>query len=498
MRLRAPLQGKGFPLEQLASLLPHLRGLSSDSRRIEMGMGFAAYPGEAGDGRSWIDDALARGAGAVLWEPQGFRAPPVWSVPQLAVPDLKRQASRIAAQVYGDPSGAMQVIGVTGTNGKTSCTHWLAQALNALHRPCGLVGTLGTGMPGQVRATGFTTPGPVELQQQLAELRSQGALAVAMEVSSHGLAQGRVDGVHFDIALFTNLTRDHLDFHGDMRAYGEAKALLFRAAGLRQAVINLDDAFGAELYDLLRGEGLTVVGYTRDSARVCAGAPLRARDVQFTPEGTRFTLDCAAGSVALASHLVGAFNLSNLLGVIACLLAAEVTLQELPALVAALQAPPGRLQGVGRAGRAQVISDYAHTPDALEQVLHALRPSVGAGRLWCVFGCGGDRDPGKRPQMGRIAEQFADRVILTSDNPRSEDPHSILAAIAAGMDKAAYAVEADRAAAIALAIAQALPGDIVLLAGKGHETTQEIAGRKQPFSDYEQAQRCLALGAGAA
>jgi UDP-N-acetylmuramoyl-L-alanyl-D-glutamate--2,6-diaminopimelate ligase len=496
MAARAPLQGPPFPVERLAMMLPHLRGLASDSRRVLPGMGFAAYPDEAGDGRDWIADALARGAGGLLWEPLGHRGPSSWPVPHLAIEGLRDHASRIGAIVHGDPSAHLQVIGVTGTNGKTSSTHWIAQALHAAGRPCGLVGTLGTGMPGAVKATGYTTPGPLELQQQLAELRREGARSVAMEVSSHGLALGRVDGVHFDLAVFTNLTRDHLDFHGSMEVYGAAKAALFHAAGLRRAVINVDDAFGARLHADLRRADIATLACTQAPGLDPGGPVLRAREVRLSPEGMTFRLDTSQGTVEITTELVGRFNLANLLGVIGCLLESGVALADLPPRVAALEPPPGRLQRIGRPGGVQVVIDYAHSPDALEQVLLALRASLDGGQLICVFGCGGDRDPGKRPQMGAIAERLADAVVLTSDNPRSEDPEAILADIAAGMARSPRLRTADRAAAIAAAIRLGRPGDIVLVAGKGHETTQEVAGVKMPFSDQAHARRGLGLAEG--
>lgn len=506
---RPPLQGPGPELERLAPLLRLMHGMSADSRRILPRMGFAAYPGEAGDGRRWIADAVARGASAVLWEPDGAGSIDASLtvdgefLPNLPVPGLKAQISRIASELYGRPSAHLDVIGVTGTNGKTSTTHWLAYCLARAGVPCALVGTLGTGMPDALQATGFTTPGPVELQQQLAELRTAGARAVAMEVSSHGLAQGRVDGVRFSHAVFTNLTRDHLDFHGSMEAYGEAKAALFRAKGLRCAVLNLDDAFGATLFAALQAEGVRCVGTSHaaigtrpssstDIAACHPAAAYQAHAVRFSTSGTRFLLRGPQGELALETRLIGSFNLSNLLGVIACLSEYGVTWADLPALVAQLEAPPGRLQLLGQEGTPQVVVDYAHTPDALEKVLLALRASVQRGRLICVFGCGGDRDPGKRPQMGRIAELHADMTIVTSDNPRSESPEAILQQIAEGMESAPARMLTDRAAAIDAAIELAAPGDLVLIAGKGHETTQEIGGQKLPFSDIDCARAALA------
>ncbi|MDE3009557.1 MAG: UDP-N-acetylmuramoyl-L-alanyl-D-glutamate--2,6-diaminopimelate ligase [Pseudomonadota bacterium] len=477
----------------LPALLTAMQGLTADSRRVRPGMGFAAYPGDSADGRDYIADALARGASALLWEPQGFAGSAAWPVPHLAVPGLGGCISRIADAVYGAPSAALQVIGVTGTNGKTTSTSLIAQLFGAAGRRCGIVGTLGAGFPEALVPTGFTTPGPVELQAQLAALRDQGAVAVAMEVSSHGLALGRVDGVRFELAVFTNLTRDHLDFHASMEDYAAAKTALFHAAGLRLALINVDDPFGARLHAELREAGVAVQACTQHDHVLPAADTIRARAARFRPDGTAFELVTPAGSVAIDSPLVGRFNLANLLGVLAVALASGIALTQLPALVAGLTPPPGRLERLGLPGGVQVVIDYAHTPDALEQVLHSLRASLAGGRLICLFGCGGDRDPGKRPLMGAVAGRLADLVVLTSDNPRSEPPGRILDEVVAGMQAAPAACMVDRAAAIAHAIALARPGDVVLVAGKGHETTQEIAGVRHPFSDHDEVRRVLGL-----
>lgn len=493
MAARAPMQHGCWPLERLAPLLAHIQGLVSDSRRAKPGLGFAAYPGESADGRSWIGDALSRGASALLWEPEGWQGGVDWPVPNLAVPGLATEASRIADAVYRQPSASLAVTGVTGTNGKTSTTSLLAQLFNAAGTRCGLVGTLGAGFPGELAATGYTTPGAIETQQLLAQLRDQGARAVAIEVSSHALELGRVDAVRFDLAVFTNLTRDHLDFHGSMESYAAAKEALFDAQGLRLAVINVDDAFGAALHRRLLAAGRAVLACTQDPQLQPPGAVLRASAARFRPDGTDFMLDSAEGKVAIASPLVGRFNLANLLGVLACALASGVQARDLPALVSGLVPPAGRLERVGVPGGVQVVIDYAHTPDALEQVLSSLRASLSGGRLVCVFGCGGDRDPGKRPQMGAIAERLADLVVLTSDNPRGEVPARILADIESGMQEPPRASLVDRAEAIRLAVSLAAPGDVVLVAGKGHETTQEIAGARHPFSDHQQVRRALGL-----
>ena len=494
MPLRAPLQGPEFPFEQLLTLIEHSEGLTSDSRKVEQGVIFAAFPGENGDGRAWIDDAIERGASAIIWDPEGCPANPEWSVPHIAVPDLRWEISRIASFFYGDPSWEIKTIGVTGTNGKTSCTHWIAQALTAVQKPCGLIGTLGAGMLGALEMTGFTTPGPIELQLALRNLKREGAQAVAIEVSSHGLTQGRVDGVHFEVALFTNLTHDHLDYHGSIEAYGEAKALLFHAASLRKAVINVDDDFGFQLFQQLVQEEIPAVAYSLQEENVLGVERLYASDIHFDSAGTRFQLHTPSGqTLEINTPLLGTFNVSNVLGVAGVLLEMGVLVEQLPEVLAQLKAPPGRMEQIDHPAGFKVVIDYAHTPDALSQALDALRPSVSAGhRLFTIFGCGGERDIDKRPRMGAIAEEKADLVILTSDNPRTEDPISILHQIADGMKLPPYGQMLDRKLAITQALLLAQSGDVVLIAGKGHEEYQDIQGQKIPFSDREIVRQLIA------
>lgn len=465
--------------------------LALDSRRIEPGDVFLALPGAHVDGRAYIADALARGAAAVVYEPEGYASavPPAPTfVPTLAVPDLSAHAGEIAHLVYGRPSEQLWLCGITGTNGKTSISQWIAQAMASFDCKCGVIGTLGNGFPPDLDASPNTTPDAVTLHATLARFVREGAVACAMEVSSIGLDQGRTNGLRFDVAVFTNLTRDHLEYHGSMAAYGAAKALLFERADC--AVLNLDDPFGTELAGRLRNRVRTI-GYTLADA---AGTDivLRAADLSESGTGLSFTLD----GLRFAAPVVGRFNASNLLAVVGALLAADETPGDIAAALHRIEPPAGRMQPVG--GRAEqdeplVVIDYAHSPDALEKVLTTLRGTAEArgGRLVCVFGCGGDRDPGKRPQMGEVAERLADAVVLTSDNPRSEDPQAIIAAIMAGMQRAP-AVEADRAKAIAAAVAAADATDVVLLAGKGHEPYQEVAGVRLPFSDIEQTKSALA------
>ena len=454
-------------LRKLVAQGAMIERLSSDSRRCAPGVAFFAYPGERADGRAHIADAIARGASAVVWENKGFDWRNEWRVPNAPLPDLKQQAGALAHEFFGKPSESLWVCGVTGTNGKTSSTQWLA----ALLGDCAVIGTLGAGFPGRLSAALNTTPDALETHSLLRSFKDQGAKAVAMEVSSHGLVQGRVNGVRFACALFTNLTHDHLDYHGSMAAYGEAKARLFDMPGLQTAVLNLDDPFGVELARRLKGKVRTI-GYS-----------LEPRDA---PVDQKLIADAQLRIPAL-----GRFNVSNALGVLGCLVANGIPLQNARQLLAGLPPVPGRMQAVGQAPL--VVIDYAHTPDALENVLNALRPVARerGGRLAVVFGAGGDRDPTKRPLMGAVAARLADRVLVTSDNPRSEDPRAIIAQIAAGI-RTPHEVEADRARAIEQAVLQAASSDVVLIAGKGHETYQEIGGRRSEFSDAEQAQKALA------
>jgi len=479
--------------------------LVSDSRRVKPGDVFFAYPGDAADGRRFIGAAIAAGAAAVVYDDQDYTWDPAHGVAHRGVPGLKQHAGPIAHAVLEQPDRGMFTVGVTGTNGKTSIAVWTAQALARLGDTAAIVGTLGVGLAkGKAEpvfdATGYTTPDAVLLAQTLADLRAQGANALAIEVSSIGLVQERTAGMHFDVAVFTNLTRDHLDFHGDMQAYEAAKVKLFEWPQLGAAVVNLDDPAGARLVAHLRKNfpGLPVVGYTlKDGAAIDGVQVLRASSIRSRNAGTEFQLDSPAGSALVKTQLVGHFNVSNALAVLGALLARDLPLKNAVDAIESLGPAPGRMQQVGGQDAPMVVIDYAHTPDALEKTLDALRQvaSERGGQLWCVFGCGGDRDPGKRPQMGRIA-QAADHVLVTSDNPRSEDPASIIAQIVAGMDKRSdkhdQAVE-DRATAILLAVKNAGKQDVILLAGKGHEPYQEIKGKKLPFSDADHA--TLALSA---
>ena len=478
--------------------------LESDSRRVRRGDTFVAYPGEIHDGRDFIPQAIAAGAASVLWEADGFRWRRDWRVSNLAVSHLKTRVGELASALYGHPSRALWMVGVTGTNGKTSCSHWLAQSLTGCGRRTGVIGTLGNGFPGALDEGTHTTPDAVALQALLADFVARGAHGVAMEVSSHGLEQGRVNGTEFDVAMLTNLTRDHLDYHTTMRRYRAAKAKLFRLPTLRHAVLNLDDDFGIELATRLCARKVGVIGY---GFRRAVDVPrtvwrIRGSRLSVTEAGIGFDVTSPWGRARLESPHVGRFNAANLLGCLAALLASDVPLAEAVAALAKVGQIPGRLQRLGGNGRPLVVVDYAHTPDALEKVLHALRellprPRRGtpASRLICIFGCGGNRDSGKRPVMGEVVTRLADEAIVTSDNPRREDPRAIIDQIIAGA-RANYHVIEDRATAIAEGVGRARPGDIVLVAGKGHEPYQEIGTTRLPFSDAEVAQ--LALDSGGA
>lgn len=477
-----------MPLNQLLAQADNaalVRELTLDSRKVRPGDLFLAVPGVSHDGRAHIADAIARGAVAVAYEAEGAPPLPDSQATLLPIKGLSKQLSAIAGRFYGEPSRGLHLVGVTGTNGKTSVSQLLAQALDRLGERCGIVGTLGTGFYGALESGRHTTPDPLAVQATLGLLKQAGARAVAMEVSSHGLAQGRVAGLDFDVAVFTNLSRDHLDYHGSMEAYGAVKAMLFAWPQLRCRVINLDDPFGRQLAGL---EGARLIDYSIDDA----AAYVHCRQVRFDDHGVRAELITPQGQGLLRSPLLGRFNLSNLLAVIGALLGMDYSLDDVLRVLPDLQGPSGRMQRLGGGAAPLVVVDYAHTPDALEKVLEALRPHV-RGRLLCLFGCGGDRDRGKRPLMAEVAERHADGVVVTDDNPRSEDPLEILAEIRAGFTRPeTVQFMSGRGQAIASLIAGARADDIVLLAGKGHEDYQEINGVRQPFSDLDEATKALA------
>ncbi|MFN7087663.1 MAG: UDP-N-acetylmuramoyl-L-alanyl-D-glutamate--2,6-diaminopimelate ligase [Burkholderiales bacterium] len=462
--------------------------LVNDSRKAAPGAVFAAYPGEARDGRDFIPQAVAQRIDGVLWDADRFQWDPALPVPNAGVAGLRYRIGEIAAHVYGEPSRAMHMVGVTGTNGKTSVAHWTAQSLTRLGRKTAVIGTVGNGFPGALTPTLNTTPDAIALQQRLAHYRQQGAAACAMEVSSHGLAQGRVNGSCFNVAVLTNLSRDHLDYHGSMENYAAAKARLFAWPGLESAVLNLDDAFGRQLEGEIRHARVAGYGFTRGAV---VGESLRLGRT-----GLAMKVRTDWGDADMAAPLLGRFNAANLLAVLATLLVSGARLDEACAALAHVTPPPGRMQTLGSGVHPLVVIDYAHTPDALEKVLATLRESLQGGRLICVFGCGGNRDKGKRPLMGEVAAKGADEVWVTSDNPRHEDPEVIIEAVLAGARRVASKqglhVETDRARAIFEAIGGAQQGDLVLIAGKGHEDYQEIGDERLPFSDAAVARKALA------
>ena len=477
-----------MPLNQLlpqAASAVLVRELTLDSRKVRPGDLFLAVPGGQLDGRLHIADAVARGAAAVAYEAEGAPDISADGAELVAIKGLARQLSAIAGRFYGEPSRGLHLIGITGTNGKTSVSQLLAQALDLLGERCGIIGTLGNGFYGALTLGRHTTPDPIGVQATLADLKQAGARAVAMEVSSHGLHQGRVAALAFDVAVFTNLSRDHLDYHGTMEAYAEAKALLFSLPGLRCRVLNLDDVAGRKL--ALDKRESRLIGYSLEDPE----AYLHCRDVQFNEQGVRARLVTPRGEGCLRSSLLGRFNLSNLLAVVGTLLGMDYPLDEILKVLPRLQGPVGRMQRLGGVAQPLVVVDYAHTPDALEKVLEALRPHV-QGRLLCLFGCGGDRDRGKRPLMAAAAERLADVVVVTDDNPRSEAPEQIFDDIRAGfLVPDAVRFVHGRGMAIAHLIAEANAGDVLVLAGKGHEDYQEINGERQPFSDLDEAAKAL-------
>lgn len=460
-----------------------INGMTADSRLVEKDSLFIAYPGHQSDGREYIADAINNGAGAIIWDNRGFTWNPSWTVRNIPIPELKLQAGYIASQFYNSPSEKMWCVGVTGTNGKTTVTHWLAQAYAILQKKSAVIGTLGNGVLKALQEAKNTTPGPVELQKMLAEFLADGVEAVAMEVSSHGLDQGRVNGVSFDVAVFTNISRDHLDYHQTMEAYQEAKRQLFQWKTLSSCVINQDDAFGRELAQSLTTSGKRVLTYGIE------GGDVRVTDLSVRDDGFDVSVVTPAGKGVFTLNALGQFNVSNALAVLATMLESKVPLAQALAVIGNLKSVNGRMQMFGGGDQPLVVVDYAHTPDALEKVLKTLKAQT-KSRLVCVFGCGGDRDQGKRPLMGKLASDFSDFVVVTNDNPRNEAPEKIIEAIVDAIETS-FVIEQDRAQAIQTAIQSAGVGDVVLVAGKGHEEYQDAAGKKTFFSDAQCVQQIL-------
>jgi len=504
--------GRVQPLHPVDALVPHeaarvadwLRArlpagarLVCDSRALRAGDAFLAFPGQRQDGRRFVADVVARAAGAVLYEREGANGLDTGATPSMPVAGLRALAGPIASEWTGRPSERLDVVAVTGTNGKTSVTQWVARGLDRLGRRSAIVGTLGSGVVGQLVETGLTTPDALGLQAMLAGFAADGVDALAIEASSIGLDQGRLNGTQVTVAAFTNLTRDHLDYHGDMRAYAAAKARLFGWPGLRAAVINGDDPCAPQMFEAI-GERddppqRIVYGFSPGQHGVRGTAALIGERVVDDGSGLLMTISGDFGTAELRLQLIGQFNASNALAVAGCWLALGHPFERVVEALQALEPVPGRMQRIEHAGAPLVVVDYAHSPDALESVLTTLRPVAlrRGGQLWCVFGAGGDRDIGKRPQMGLVAERGADRLVVTSDNPRSESPFRIVSDIRAGLTREPALTELDRAVAIRSALLSAAPHDVVLVAGKGHENFQEIAGVRHPFSDVEVVQAAL-------
>ena len=461
-----------------------IAGLTLDSRKLRDGDLFLAIPGQESDGRRFAEQAVNAGATAVLFESDGAPEACITLAAQrraIGVPGLRQRLSLIAARFFDFPSQDMSVVGITGTNGKTTCAYLIAQALNKLGEPAAMMGTIGIGQPDALSESDLTTTDAVATQRTLDKLRDQGFLSVCMEVSSHGLAQDRVSAVEFKVALLTNLSQDHLDYHDTMSNYAAAKRKLFDFGSLGAIVVNRDDAFGRKI--LQENHNCSVISYGYGEADVVAS------DCRVGSGGIDLTVSWRDQKVGLNSSLLGEINVPNLLATVATLIALEFSLEDIARVVPLLQAPPGRMELFsGSAEQPTVVVDYSHTPDSLERALRSLRPSI-SGDLWVVFGCGGDRDKGKRSKMGEVAVDNADHVVITNDNPRSEEPRKIASDIIEGIKKSnhrnSYEVILDRRAAIRAAIKRAAKDDLVLVAGKGHENTQTIGGKKIPFSDRQ-------------
>ncbi len=493
------------PLEAAAWLRERVTGeLRTDSRKITAGDGFIAWPGAAADGRQFVAQSLNAGAAAALVEHEGLQAFAFSDQRIASYAGLKSASGLIAAEYFAHPSKALDVIAITGTNGKTSTAWWIAQAINILRDKsvlnkehsslysCGLIGTLGIGTPGKMVSTGLTTPDPVMLQSELARLRDTGATACAMEASSIGIAEHRMAGTQIRVAIFTNFTQDHLDYHLTMQAYWQAKRALFEWPLLQAAVINVDDVRGQELVTLCEQRGMQVITTSQQSQE----AILYASPVVYASQGMRFEVQQGREKVSVSCPVVGDYNAANLLGVIGALIALGVSLKNAAQAIAQCTAVPGRMELIGGEKQPLAVVDYAHTPDALAKAVEALRPvsNMRGGKLWCVFGCGGNRDAGKRPLMAQAA-QAADQIVVTSDNPRNESAQDIAAQIMAGLvglkQPSKSQLILSRAQAITQSITSARAADVLLIAGKGHEDYQEIAGIKHPFSDKEVAREAL-------
>ena len=459
-------------------------GLQLDSRKVVHGDLFVALHGHQSHGIEHAEEAISRGAVGIIYDPEGtasFADKIGWGVPVVPLENLDEHLGTLADRFFGHPSLSMEVIGITGTNGKTSCSHFLAEALG-VDAKAGVIGTLGWGTPGQLKSTTHTTPDAIEVHRILDVLRAEDYRYVAMETSSHGLVQGRLNGVHFRGAIYTNLSRDHLDYHQTMQAYLEAKLLLLDSTSLQFVVLNVQDAMAQSI--LCRAGGLKSLGFCSMDYQPDLDIPLlRFGSVRHQPDGVEFTVQYEEQSFSLKAAVFGDFNVENLTATMAVLLCLGFPLSRAVKALASVSAVPGRMESI-RVGDRGAVIDYAHTPDALTSVLESMKEHC-AGKLWVVFGCGGDRDRGKRPQMGAVADRLADRLVITDDNPRSEDPQGIIWHILEGITHQDATIIRDRREAIRFALENAAQDDLVLIAGKGHESTQEIDGVKHPFSDRD-------------
>jgi UDP-N-acetylmuramyl-tripeptide synthetase len=494
-RLHTPDQAAQWLRERVTS------ALRTDNRKVQVNDGFIAWPGAAHDARQFVPIALKQGASACLVEAVGAEVFDWDDLPNItdrvaSYNGLKSACGPIAASFYQHPSAEVDVIAITGTNGKTSCAWWLAHALQKLGQSSSLVGTLGLGRPDNLITTGMTTPDPVLLQSHLYDMVREGICNCVMEASSIGIAEHRLDGTHVRLAMFTNFSQDHLDYHGDMDQYWQAKESLFDWPGLQAVVVNIDDPKGVLLANKLQKIGQVKVWTyaTQEQVLKQASQHIQAVHMKYANRGMQFEIKQGDSSASLETTMVGDYNVSNLTGVIACLCALGHRLDDVAQACRNLPAIPGRMELLGVAGDPLVVVDFAHTPDAIEKTLRALQPlaALRGGDMICVLGCGGDRDKSKRPLMAAAAEMYAQQIVLTSDNPRSEDPTAILQDMYAGLKKPQSArTVVDRAQAIAEAVQHARPNDLVLIAGKGHETYQEILGVKYPFSDQSHVQQAI-------
>jgi len=483
-------------LSDLPIPIDSIQGISLDSRVTKAGELFFACGQDVAENTAYIKDAVERGAIGVVLE-KGL-APVAVSVPVAEVSNLPEVVGLLASEYFGYPSRSLNMIGVTGTNGKTSVCQFIARVLAELDQSCGLIGTLGHGFPGNLTPSNLTTPVSTDIHKYLSELKSSGARSIAMEVTSHALEKNRIAGVEFDIVVFTNLSQDHLDYHGDMASYGAAKEVLFTLPGIKYGVVNIDDSFGRELVSKYK-DTFSLITYSLDET---SGADVTAKLIRFEKHGFRAVIKTPEGEGEIFCHLFGSFNLSNVLATVAVLTClGQIPVDNLESYpqgadlvqilnaIQSLGSVLGRMQTVGDGGKPLVIVDFAHTPDALAKALEAIREHH-SGQICCVFGCGGDRDSSKRPKMAKIVESLADKLIITNDNPRFEDPQQIATDMLAGLTKPELVhVELDRAKAIKLAIEQADADDIILIAGKGHEDYQEVNGVRKHFSDIEQVER---------